>query len=212
MTSKWIWAFFLGTVIFGMWMIYDQGIQPRSVVVVKASHFEEPVKLGELVYTAVRARLPLHHFAMVGVQDETQSAIVKAFLNAAGFEVIDSADPTKGTDEQIVAKLKEGKKLLILATPMDAIHFNPSAKVHKLEQASGFEALSFAFVNLPNSRGSELYQKCERKGKYTHTLGCILEDKVKIFNGGRKKLDWTKFVGAMEQEGERTYMIYTFFP
>lgn len=210
MLSKWIWIFFFGCVIFGMWMIYDQGIKPKSIRVIKVSNFESPVQLGELVYTAMRPRLHMHPLAVVGMQDENQRAMVEAFLRATGYVVV----PTLQSDtfKLVISELKSGKKVVVLTTPDQAIHFNKTAKIHELEKISGQEALSFAFVHLPGSNGSVPYEPCVRTGKFTHTIGCLLEDKIKIFKGGRGKLDWQRFVGTMEQEGQRTFMIYTSFP
>lgn len=191
-------------------MIYDQGIQPRSIKIIKVSNFDRPAELGELTFTALRSRIYLHRLVVVGIQTAPQAEVAEAFLQSLGYGVWKLDGPEAMTE--ILNRLRAGQKISVVTTPNEAIHFHKQSKVLELEKESRLEALSFAFVHLPNSKGTDLYEACERKGKFTHTIGCLLEDKVKIFKGGRSQPNWAKFVGAMEQEGQRTYMVYQYYP
>lgn len=193
-------------------MIYDQGIQPRSVRVIKVSNFEDPKRLGELAHHALKARLFSHSVVAVGLQ-VPDSVEAQAFLQALGYQTVDLVNsPYEPTIEQTKSLLRTNQKVALLMSPNDAIHFRREALIHKTERDLGVDLLSFVFVHLPGSKGVATYEDCQRQERYTHTIGCLLEDKEKIFRGGRRKIDWSKFVGTMEQEGQRTFMVYSKYP
>lgn len=238
---KLVWAFFFGCVIFGMWMIFEFGIQPKSVRVIRPSFFEKPEELGETAFKILRPRLLLHKIIAVGVQQGVSShrSMLKGFVELAQKEQLPfdriiniSSLPTNHINfspalyidltrqrdllaQEIQKYLDEGKRILVIGNTLDLIHFHPDNETTQVEQALKQKIITIGMVelnNVPSPEGRELYKepiaKCERTSKYVHSLGCLVEDKIKFLKS-RKKIKWDKVVGVMDQEGERDFVLYS---
>lgn len=186
--AKWVWVFFFSCVALGMWLIYDQGIQPRSVKILKPSFFDSPAEFGRFAYGTLRPRIALNNIIFIGHQPGLveHDEFLYGFVTEAqksdlsyktlivrdtqrelafpmGIDVIDLQSGGRSLDEVIEGELQKGSRVLVYLNSLDAIHFNKSSWINQFEVKNRVKTITLALVGLTQGRQIEPIEECVRE-------------------------------------------------
>lgn len=186
--AKWIWVFFFSCVALGMWLIYDQGIQPRSVKILKPSFFDSPAEFGRFAYGTLRPRFALNNITFIGHQPglSEHDEFLYGFVTEAqksdlpyktlivrdtqrelafplGIDVIDLQSGGLSLDDAIARELQKGSRILVYLNSLDAIHFNRASWINQFEMQNRIKTLTLALVGLVHDRQIEPIEECVRE-------------------------------------------------
>jgi hypothetical protein len=237
--SKWVWGFGAALMLSGLAMVIHFGLQPRPVRMIKPSYVESAEEAGYYVWKRMRNIIKNENQVVFGLQNSSvdQLELVQAVINAAGgegkkferrvresrlvgdgwediasWEEIDSRKDLKGLI-LLFAKTISGVYLVPTVFSSGLVGENPIAK---LELGLEKKILKISVVQFVLTPGDveKIRPRCDSQAtfgeKSVANLGCMIKRKSSsIF---RKNMDRSKYVLAVDQTGEKDYLVYLHTP
>ena len=236
--TRWSWLALISLVVIGMGFVINVGMTPKPVRMVKPSYFDSPEAIGALIWSRFGKRFRSEPNMVIGVQPGSvdQERVALGFLSAAeaaGVVFKQRIKEARLDLDEFVQREEKGKTWISLNLQKSNVEFLrymstagnvfifPSTftshvigntPVFKAEKKIGKKVLTISFVNLATSLEAlgKLKPVCDGRAAFGEdsiaALGCAARrQSLMTF---RKKMDRTRYVMAMEQTGEKDYLVF----
>lgn len=237
--KKAIWIIcFLG-ILAGLVFLLRSTLSPKPVRLVKPSTFNSEKQVGELIWERYQDQFKKEKIWILGVESGSigQMKVIQAFIQAAeksGMQFDHKLKEVRLNPEgwsevatwpdidlrrkinPFIEQIKNIESGIILLPNTFVSHLIALTPVKKLEKALGKKFLSISMVRFVLSMEDLglLYPSCDGQAAFGEptvaALGCAA--KRKSISSFRKKLDRNRYVMAMEQNGEKDFLVYFWKP
>lgn len=236
--NRWAWIFFILLSVGGMGLVIHWGLRPKPVRLVKPSYFDNAQDIGRLIWERYRDRFENEKNIIVGIEvgSKAQELAAKGFLSAARKDGFFNAQAyrearldtefwpetakwnlinVRKDHAQFIETLRAEAGFFLLPNTFVS-HVIGGTPVLRAEQALKKKVLSISFVGLVLAMQDldQIYPRCDGQAafgaKTSAALGCAAKRKsISLF---RKNLNRKRYVMAMEQTGQRDYLVYVWSP
>jgi hypothetical protein len=236
--SKAAWAFAALLFISGIVMVVHFGLQPQPVRMIKTGYVESAEEAGFFVWKRLRHVLLNEKKLVFGVQSEpAHYDLINGIIEAAATENLQyetkvneirlakeelpaavdwQAVDTQRNLNDLVRIFVNAPSALLLMPSVYSSHLVGENPVRFLEKATAKRLPTISVVRLVLSPAEvgRIQPTCDAEGTFgkprLSALGCAAQRKsTGIF---RKNFDLRRFVMAMDQMGEKDYLVYLYAP
>lgn len=233
--KKWTLTFACLAMIFGLVWLLRSNLSPHPVKLIKPSYLASPEKIGQLLWKRYKDRFEGEDQWIFGIQpeDPTHLRVFSSFIEASGRKFakrikevrvdVKESEESKWEDIDLNSHypkfpqmLKEKQKQLFLLPNTYVSHLIRHTPVRKAEKQLRRKFISLSLVGFVLRTGDldKIYPPCDgysALGEETAgNLGCSARRKSVITI--RKNMDKSRYVIAMEQNGEKDYLLYVWTP
>lgn len=181
----------IGFSLLATFSVIKFGLKPKAVPIIKASNFEDPVKLGNYIHRQLYQKLLTSSPLVFGYNKE----------NLYEKKVIE-------TVIELVSKNQKEKSSQIVQFSADETYSGSSSnRQSEIKSHYGENLLAFSVINLKGVEEAKEIINCESDHTYSVWLDCMKKQKVRQINRA-KKVDVTKPVGIVELQSQRDILIY----
>lgn len=236
--NRWAWIFFGLLMASGITLVIGIGLQPKPVKLVKPSYFEAPESIADVVWERYGDVLRKEKHIIFGIAPgvEFHERIARRFFERAreaGVVVETGYRETRLStsvwqdvngwpsfdlrmESDVFLRNLRSESGFYLLPNFYSSHVIGDTPVQKVEKDLGRKVLSFSLIGFVLSMEDlpDLYPACDGRAvlgeKSVSALGCAAKRKsLSVF---RNKLNRDRYVMAMEQTGEKDYLMYVWAP
>lgn len=234
---KTIWAAIIVVFVVFVFAVLRWGINPRALVLIAPSEFDQPAKIGETAFLRLMQEVGEQQVVIIGgiPNNPTSNEIALGFFAQAKKDqrpfstvmtqtemplALDGAQHIdfNGDSEQIAATIRNlhaGERLFIYTVNIFATHLLHDNPIQRLEHILNRKLMTVTIMGLAlkATEISQLDPPCrglERDQQGTAPLGCVALTRSKgLF---RKHLTDKRFVMLLDQQGATDYLMLVHAP